>query len=70
MCVILLFTREQPLKELPAKVCDSHTSSLTDCLQWFNPRRHSSLRNVSTGLQELTDFFEALVIRQVDHDNG
>ncbi|TNM89764.1 hypothetical protein fugu_003998 [Takifugu bimaculatus] len=53
-------SKEQPLKELQATVCDSHTSSLTDCLQWFNPRRHSSLQNVSTGLQELTDFFEAL----------
>ena len=70
MCVTPPFSSEQPLKELQAKVCDSHTPSLADCLQWFNPKRHSSLRAVSTGLQELTDFFESLVIHQVDHDNG
>lgn len=70
MCVILPFSSEQSLKELQAKVCDSHASSLTDCLQWFNTRRHSSLRAVSTGLQELTDFFDTLVIHQVDDDNG
>lgn len=70
MCVILPYSGGQPLKELQAKVCNSHTSSLTDCLQWFHPRRRSSLRAVSTGLQELTDFFEALVIHQVNDDNG
>lgn len=70
MFIILPVSNEEPLKELQAKVCDYHTSSLTDCLQWFNPRRHNSLRTVSTGLQELMDFFEALVIHQVDHNNG
>lgn len=70
MCATLPVSNEQPLKEPQTKECDSHTSGLTDCLQWFNPRRHSSLRNVSTGFQELMDFFEALVIHQVDDDTS
>ncbi|KAM7018093.1 uncharacterized protein KIAA0825 homolog [Tautogolabrus adspersus] len=55
---------EQQLKELQAKMGDSRTGerplSPTECLQWLNLRAHNSLRPVSTGHQELMDFFKAL----------
>uniref|UniRef100_UPI0037E8A58D uncharacterized protein KIAA0825 homolog n=1 Tax=Semicossyphus pulcher TaxID=241346 RepID=UPI0037E8A58D len=55
---------EQQLKELQAKMGDSRAGerppSPSDCLQWFNLRGHSSVRPVSTGHQELMDFFRAL----------
>lgn len=38
--------------------------SPSECLQWFNPRAHNSLRPVTTGDQELMGFFKALVIYQ------
>ncbi|XP_065821463.1 uncharacterized protein KIAA0825 homolog [Labrus bergylta] len=55
---------EQQLKELQAKMGDSRIGerppSPTECLQWLNLRAHNSLRPVSTGHQELMDFFKAL----------
>ncbi|XP_027133664.1 uncharacterized protein KIAA0825 homolog isoform X3 [Larimichthys crocea] len=55
---------EQQLKELQAKMGDSRTGerppSPSECLQWFNLRAHNSFRPVTTGHQELMDFFRAL----------
>ncbi|XP_034547200.1 uncharacterized protein KIAA0825 homolog isoform X2 [Notolabrus celidotus] len=55
---------EQKLKELQGKMGDSRTGerppSPSECLQWFNLRGHNSLRPVSTGDQELMDFFRAV----------
>ncbi|CAJ1068534.1 uncharacterized protein KIAA0825 homolog isoform X4 [Xyrichtys novacula] len=55
---------EQQLKELQAKMGESRLSerppSPSECLQWFNLRTHNSLRPVSTGHQELVDFFGAV----------
>ncbi|KAL7392198.1 hypothetical protein ABVT39_021043 [Epinephelus coioides] len=53
---------EQQLKELQAKMGDSRERPLSpsECLQWFNIRSHSSFRPVTTGHQELMDFFRAL----------
>ncbi|XP_041644003.1 uncharacterized protein KIAA0825 homolog [Cheilinus undulatus] len=55
---------EQQLKELQMKMGDSRTGggppSPSECLHWFNIRAHNSLRPVSTGHQELMDFFRAL----------
>lgn len=64
---------EQQLKELQAKMGDSRTGerppSPSECLQWFNLRAHNSFRPVTTGHQELMDFFRALVIHKGDDDN-
>ncbi|XP_051279687.1 uncharacterized protein KIAA0825 homolog isoform X1 [Dicentrarchus labrax] len=55
---------EQQLKELQAKMGDCRTGdrppSPSECLQWFNLRMHNSFRPVTTGHQELMDFFRAL----------
>ncbi|XP_078106613.1 uncharacterized protein KIAA0825 homolog isoform X1 [Sander vitreus] len=53
---------EQQLKELQAKMGDSRerSPSPSECLQWFNLRAHDSFRPVTTGHQELMDFFRAL----------
>ncbi|XP_042276768.1 uncharacterized protein KIAA0825 homolog isoform X3 [Thunnus maccoyii] len=55
---------EQQLMELQAKMGDSRTGerppSPTECLQWFNLRMPNSLRPVTTGHQELMDFFKSL----------
>eukprot|EP00064_Thunnus_orientalis_P007290 superscaffoldBa00000798_g7310 len=56
---------EQQLMELQAKMGDSRTGerppSPTECLQWFNLRMPNSLRPVTTGHQELMDFFKSLI---------
>ncbi|XP_067376812.1 uncharacterized protein KIAA0825 homolog isoform X1 [Channa argus] len=55
---------EQKLKELQAKMGDSrtgeHPPSPSECLQWFNHRTNNSVRPVTTGHQELMEFFRAL----------
>ncbi|XP_042344132.1 uncharacterized protein KIAA0825 homolog isoform X2 [Plectropomus leopardus] len=53
---------EQQLRELQAKVGDSRERppSPSECLQWFNIRAHNSFRPITTGHQELLDFFRAL----------
>lgn len=64
--VILSVSSEQPVKDLKAKPCDSQTSSLAECLQWFNFRKHNGVRSVTMGHLELMDFFEALVMHEKD----
>ncbi|XP_076010214.1 uncharacterized protein KIAA0825 homolog isoform X2 [Genypterus blacodes] len=55
---------EQQLKELQAKLGESSTDerppSPADCMQMFNLRLQSNFRPVTTGHQELMDFFRAL----------
>ncbi|XP_063753463.1 uncharacterized protein KIAA0825 homolog isoform X2 [Eleginops maclovinus] len=53
---------EQQLKELQAKMGESRERppSPSECLQWFNLRANS-FRPVTTGHQELMDFFRALI---------
>ncbi|XP_029367115.1 uncharacterized protein KIAA0825 homolog [Echeneis naucrates] len=55
---------EQQLKEIQSTVGDvqmgERPPSPSECLQWFNIRMHSKVRPVSTGHQELMDFFKAL----------
>ncbi|KAM7416505.1 hypothetical protein PAMA_018520 [Pampus argenteus] len=55
---------EQHLMELQAKMGDPRTGesppSPTECLQWFNLRMHTSARPITTGHQELMDFFRGL----------
>ncbi|XP_034396586.1 uncharacterized protein KIAA0825 homolog isoform X2 [Cyclopterus lumpus] len=53
---------ERQLKELQAKMGDSRERPLSpsECLQWFNIKANNSLRPVTTGHQELMDFFRAL----------
>ncbi|XP_059192899.1 uncharacterized protein KIAA0825 homolog [Centropristis striata] len=53
---------EQQLKELQAKMGDSRDRppSPSECLQWFNLRAQNCFKPVTTGHQELMDFFRAL----------
>ncbi|KAM8760635.1 uncharacterized protein KIAA0825 homolog isoform 2-T2 [Acanthopagrus schlegelii] len=65
---------EQQLKELQAKMSDSRAGdrppSPSECLQWFNLRAHSSFRPVTTGHQELMEFFRALQQYLRSEDEG
>lgn len=53
------------MQEVQAKRLDTsegpRSPSPTDCWQWFNIRTHNCLKPVTTGRQELADFFRALV---------
>lgn len=53
------------MQEVQAKRFDARegprSPSPTDCWQWFNIRTHNCLKPVTTGHQELADFFRALV---------
>ncbi|CAK6950129.1 uncharacterized protein KIAA0825 homolog [Scomber scombrus] len=55
---------EKQMMELQAKMGDSRTGerppSPTECLQWFNLRMHNDVKPVTTGHQELMDFFRGL----------
>ncbi|XP_040010197.1 uncharacterized protein KIAA0825 homolog isoform X2 [Xiphias gladius] len=55
---------EQQLKDIQAKMGDSRTGerppSPSECLRWFSLRMHNSTRPVTTGHQELMDFFRAM----------
>ncbi|XP_017283396.3 uncharacterized protein KIAA0825 homolog isoform X2 [Kryptolebias marmoratus] len=55
---------EQCLKDLQSKMEDSRTGdrppSPTEVLQWFNIRAQNNVKPVTTGHQELMDFFRAL----------
>ncbi|XP_041856259.1 uncharacterized protein KIAA0825 homolog isoform X2 [Melanotaenia boesemani] len=55
---------EQRLKELQATMGDcrggNRPPSPTECLQWFNIRAQNNVKPVTTGYQELMDFFRAL----------
>ncbi|XP_056150158.1 uncharacterized protein KIAA0825 homolog [Lampris incognitus] len=55
---------EQNLKDLQAKMGDSwmgeRPPSPTECLQWFNLRAANSVRPLTTGHQDLMEFFRAL----------
>ncbi|XP_056275657.1 uncharacterized protein KIAA0825 homolog isoform X2 [Pseudoliparis swirei] len=53
---------ERQLKELQAKMGDSRERPLSpsEWLQWFNIKANNSFRPVTTGHQELMDFFRAL----------
>ncbi|XP_023256729.1 uncharacterized protein KIAA0825 homolog [Seriola lalandi dorsalis] len=55
---------EQQLKEIQSKMGDSRAGerppSPSECLQWFSLRMHNNVRPVTTGHQELMDFFRAL----------
>ncbi|XP_075899969.1 uncharacterized protein KIAA0825 homolog [Nelusetta ayraudi] len=52
------------MQEVQAKRFDARegprSPSPTDCWQWFNIRTHNCLKPVTTGHQELADFFRAL----------
>lgn len=69
-CSILSLSSERQVKEIQAKVGDSwpaeRSPSPTECWQWFNLRMHNSVRPVTTGYQEIMDFFRALVIHPGD----
>ncbi|GLD66872.1 uncharacterized protein AKAME5_001824500 [Lates japonicus] len=65
---------EQQLKEIQAKMGESRTGerppSPSECLQWFSLRMHNSVRPVTTGHQELMDFFRALQQYLRSEDEG
>ncbi|XP_073322833.1 uncharacterized protein KIAA0825 homolog [Pagrus major] len=65
---------EQQLKELQAKMSDSRAGerppSPSECLQWFNLRAHNSFKPVTTGHQELMEFFRALQQYLRSEDEG
>ncbi|KAM9391487.1 uncharacterized protein KIAA0825 homolog [Pholidichthys leucotaenia] len=55
---------EQQLKELQAKIGDHRMAerppSPTECLHWFSIKTQNSIKPVTSGHQELIDFFNAL----------
>uniref|UniRef100_A0A671Y1N2 KIAA0825 n=1 Tax=Sparus aurata TaxID=8175 RepID=A0A671Y1N2_SPAAU len=65
---------EQQLKELQVKMSDSRAGerppSPSECLQWFNLRAHNSFKPVTTGHQELMEFFRALQQYLRSEDEG
>ncbi|KAM9858641.1 uncharacterized protein KIAA0825 homolog [Aulostomus maculatus] len=65
---------EQQLMELKAKMGESRSGerppSPSECLQWFNLRVNNGVRPVTTGHQELMDFFKGLQLFLRSEDEG
>nr|XP_020450251.1 uncharacterized protein KIAA0825 homolog [Monopterus albus] len=65
---------EQQLKELQTRMGDSwtgeHPRRPSECLQWFNLRTYNGVQRVTTGHQELIDFFRALQHYLRSEDEG